>query len=270
MKKMRKIIAIVLVLVMALNFNVISFAGTGNDFVYEGKVYKIIEDNESKLIVETENENFVVRASLDYTTREVLLDVIGLQETETAIATLNESEYTVTYRVSTPEDSENGISGYIFENQTNGEMYNGAMISTMSSITIPLWMGIGQAAINALLALGKAIIVGSVAWVAVEEIITTIETSDEDYFEARIDNASDCVYVGDSISRSQALTRIKLNNELYGVFCRTERLAYNLADVYSKTDEGPVYHANCDKVGYWPHYHSTKSYQAVHIWFPGV
>ena len=272
MNKIKQIIATILVLVMVINASAISFASTSETFVYENNYYQIIEDSDDVFTIETENQNFVIRASLNYLTREVLLEVIDLQSFENEAVTLNEGDIqeVVTYIVSCPENSGNGLSEYIFENQVNGEMYSIGQMLPMSTIAIPLWMGLGQAAINALLAVGKAILVGYTAWVMVEEIITTIETSNEDYFEARIDNASDSVYVGDSLSRSEAIARIRLNNELYGVFCRTERLAYNLGMLYSRTEEGPLYHSNCDRVGYWPHYHSTANYQDVHIWFPGV
>jgi len=272
----KRILSFLLILIMVFNLNSVVFASSNTDeyIVYNDQSYHILEKSDSVFSLKTENDNFEVIATLNYITREVMLVVTEKNNgTATSAAPYTVGNNTANYIVSNIIDEDIYSETFTFINVDTGEIYSSGEITPFYAGTIPSWMGLGKTAIEALLALGKAIIVGAVAWVSAVEIVHAVETSSYDYFQARRLNGD--IYIGDGISRSQAVSIIKQNSSIEGVFCRTERIAYYLADTYSHSENGPYYDSNCNHTSdeeiayYWPHYHpSLNSYKNTHIWFP--
>lgn len=135
-----------------------------------------------------------------------------------------------------------------------------------AAFLIPVGVGLTAAAIEALLAIGAAVIIGGVAYVIVEEVAQDLKKQKEyRYFRACIDKKLDKVVVGDGIRTAYAQSLARTENE------DGEVLATSLS--YAKGITGgshclPEVHGM--GTGYWYHIHVLKPSGerfGAHIWY---
>ena len=134
------------------------------------------------------------------------------------------------------------------------------------AFAIPAWLGLSAEAIQALIALGLVVIVDGIAHILAEEKIQELKRKPElIYFRAVLDEEKKGVFLGDNITRQNALIIIQLNSSTTGVFCNGEKYARSLTE----TLNGPAKHCPGNhglSQGYWNHYHCKKA-PNTHIWY---
>ena len=150
--------------------------------------------------------------------------------------------------------------------EQEGQVYS--MESRALAFAIPVWMGLSESAVAALVALAKAAgitVLTTSMFVVVEELIDKINDSSTLYYEAYVDTNLQKVLVGDEISRGEAVIIIAYNNVNKAVFCKNRSVAYNLASRLGGVKRED--NASCVHAGQWPHFH-CNDFPTAHIFYP--
>lgn len=124
-------------------------------------------------------------------------------------------------------------------------------IQIQTVIPYPIGMIITEALLEALLALGKIIIVAGVTYIIATEAEEYLDQENYDFWRARLSGGQ--VWIGQGISKERAITLLK---DAGDVWARTAGLSYAacLAASSNSNVVGPViHHAGCE--GYYYHHH---------------
>jgi len=271
--KIKRILALIVCISFILTFlpiNSVSFAKPRYD-VWKDKI-KVYDADKKIKRAEAEYEGYKYIATFDKDTNEIKLKVkpIATKKFDKSLdsSSLNEER---NFSVKVEYFDGENLKAKLIDEKTKEE-YNIGDSDTVSAqfvIALPIAVGLIEALISALLAIGEAIVIVGITYIAASRILEKIKNSSYDYYMAIIRNNN--VYIGPAIDYETAYNRVSLFEG--DVFCRTESKAKTLAlnVAYSKrgTIIGPERHK--DYANYYPHYHVKDAYGyklASHIFFP--
>lgn len=268
-KSRKKLCSIILLIVFSLTMIVQPAFASSNDatnsLVLNGHEWiRQDRDEDSCTLIYTDNA-YIYELNLDKNTFEFTFG-----RTPNAVVANTNSAEKESYNIKINCDSSDpskinslllyddiGNEYLVTENTNNNERI---------AIAIPAWLGLSSEAIKALIALGTVIIIDGIAHILAEEMIQTLKKNpDLIYFRAVLDEDAKGVFLGENITRKDALIYIQLNSKVTGVFCNGQKYARSLTDSLG----GEANHGACTHglgQGYWSHYHCQKAPNS-HIWY---
>lgn len=250
----QKVISLILVFTMVVSSFSIAFAST-DKYEENNTTCSVMEDSSTTRTIQCNEEGVATTIiSLDKESGNISID--SIPSTADSIATHYDLLYYET------EDGE--VEYQVIDASGNPTTIDPASLA----LTAPVWMGLSAEAVAALIAAAKALqatVITTAVFVLAEEVINNLVRQSENYFEAYVDTSKHLVFIGDSITRTQAITTIGLNSSSKAVFCRTKSIASTLANrMGGIIDCDNEY---CVTIGQWPHYHCYDAPNA-HIFFP--
>jgi len=204
---------------------------------------------------------------LDKVTHEITLEIIAdassVYRRMDSPAGINE-KYSVFIEDADPGIGEvSGVSlissdGFVFE-MPDPQYENGKSSAVW---VIPIGIALAEALIEALLALGLAIVIGGVVWIVITEAVAAMKSqSAYSYYLGML--RYDELLVGNGITFQAAIVEIAYNSPQYGVIATNSSYAYTLANSFSF---GCYHHNPHGGSGYLPHYHSN-TFSTAHCWY---
>jgi hypothetical protein len=235
-RSIRKCFTLILIftLILSISFPNPSFAKSQND-----DEFTILVNNDKKIQIKTERDGIQGILKFDKETKE-----ISLKTNEKSKNTgKNETKYKVEVDTATEEKIE-----ATFINVETGEEYdvNTDELQASFAFLIPIGIVIGEALIAHLIAIGLALVISGVTYIAYTEFIKKKRT----YSHYMATRQSSGIFIGNGLSASKATSRLKSggdtwSNSSYGA----KGIAKN-ASPYLKT-----LGAEIDKYGSGKHYH---------------
>ncbi|MCL1934794.1 MAG: hypothetical protein FWF57_00200 [Defluviitaleaceae bacterium] len=243
----------------------------GTTFYYDGFTHEVTSNNSYEIVVTTRSDNYITNVRIDKITRDVTMQV---------------TEVNSDFRRTISDNLEFSISG----NTIDGELFDISFLQNENVVydftiqefenprarafVVPLWMGLGVGAVRGLIAFGVAVIIGSTAWVAADQLISTMERQNEfRYFAAQAVGGMLMVGPGlnnNNLARNTVIAAHEATVQAEatgrrvppaGVFAITRSFAKGLAGV------DPVIALPHGNVGFFPHYHPQYALRG-HIWHP--
>lgn len=289
--KMKKILAIIVCISFILTFlpsSSISFAKPNNS--WKDKI-KVLDADKKLKKAEVEYEGYKYIATLDKDTNEIKLKVkpIKSKKSDVVLDTLSSNEER-NFSVKVEYFDGENLKAKLIDDVTKEE-YNIGDSNTVSGqfvIALPLALGLVEALISALLAIGEAIVLCGVTYVVVTKVLEKVRNSKYDYYMAMIKKGN--VFIGPAIDFSTACAIVMESPTTPGdVFARTESLAKSVAEkVAGSLPEKKIDGVECkgkpvgperhrELPNYFPHFHveyadkktgETKQRFPAHIFFP--
>ena len=219
-------------------------------------------DDNTCTLVYTDND-FMYQLHLDKST----LDFTFERFEKISPFSLNESTHeSYAIKITSSPTNPNEIYSLCLTDSDNNSYLISENPKERLAFAIPAWLGLSAEAIQALIALGLVVIVDGIAHIFAEEKIQELKRKPElIYFRAVLDEEKKGVFLGENITRQNALIIIQLNSSTTGVFCNGEKYARSLTE----TLNGPAKHCPGNhglSQGYWNHYHCKKA-PNTHIWY---
>ncbi|ROR21214.1 hypothetical protein EDD66_1221 [Mobilisporobacter senegalensis] len=252
-KKAKRIISLMLILSLILipNVSIISKAADLTSDVQNN--YQIISNTNKEIIVQYDSNNTIYIATFDKSTREISL-LVDSNDIE--------KEFDVDIESYSEKEGVEGIT-LIDENNTKYNLNNNEI---SASFAIPIGIDITAALLELLLLLGRALIIGGIAYVAAEEVTLELERQDRyQYYLAYLDYNTSTVFVGDGCSRQSAIMRMQMNSKQSGIMAVSSSYARGLCSSLGLLI-GPENHGAGS--GYWNHFHGS-AYRNAHCWYIG-
>ncbi|AEM73098.1 LOW QUALITY PROTEIN: hypothetical protein Calla_0443 [Caldicellulosiruptor acetigenus 6A] len=271
--KMKRILAIIVCISFILTFlpiNSVSFAKPRYD-VWKDKI-KIYDADKKIKRAEAEYEGYKYIATFDKDTNEIKLKVkpLNTKKFDKSLdnSSLNEKNFSVKVEYF---DGEN-LKAKLIDEKTNEEYNIGDSdtVTAQFAIAIPIALGLSEALISVLLAIGKIITLFGEKYIEASQAIANIRKNNYDYYKAAINNG--ILYIGPAIDFSEAYTRVF---NWLDVFCKYKNKAENLAIEVAKNYktfggyvDGPEIHGNMPSHFYHYHIYMNKNTKnPAHIFY---
>lgn len=254
---------VVVILVSATTTSV--FAEDNQTVTVNGYTFEILNDDweNTQIAYNDGNETYIFTLNKMNTSDETAIEI---HKTNTLARSVVRSSYEVNFdKIEKCYADTVNISDITLVDSQTGVVYE-LNENARAAFLIPVGVGLTAAAIEALLAIGAAVIIGGVAYVVVEEVAEGLKKQTEyRYFRACIDKKLNAVVVGDGIRTALAQSFAHTENK------NGEVLATSLS--YAKGITGGSYcppenHGTGN--GYWYHIHVLKPSGArfgAHIWY---
>ena len=239
---------------------------------YRGVTYynylKNIQGSTSSLISETGDVAAVYRYSDFGETEEVFADIMGneicytgaIYDKETGLYYMNARYYDAetgrfisqdSYRGEKEDEGTWHLYAYCANNPINYVDPNGHW-----GIAIPWIPGITAGMIEALIAAGKAIVIGVCTWIIASELYKIKKENKKIYYYEAIIYSDGKVYFGDGITKEKAISRLKAKKN---VMATTATKARNVCKSASPVGIAQYDGAHKKECGYRKHYHPVKN-----------
>ena len=258
--KMKRILAIIVCISFILTFlpiNSVSFAKPRYD-VWKDKI-KIYDADKKIKRAEAEYEGYKYIATFDKDTNEIKLKVkpLNTKKFDKSLdnSSLNEEK---NFSVKVEYFDGENLKAKLIDEKTNEEYNIGDSdtVTAQYAVDIPIVLGLSEALISVLLAIGKIITLFGEKYIEASQAIANIRKNNYDYYKAAINNG--ILYIGPAIDYSEAFTRVASFER--DVFCKYKNKAKTLADEIVKPYKtfggyvyGPEIHGSMPS--YFYHYH---------------
>lgn len=212
---------------------------------------EILVNNPQKIKLKMENEGVIGFLEFDKETKEVTY-----KTNEKNKEGKNEKEYLVEVDEAT---SEGVIAEFTDTDDNTTYEYNSVEASASWAFLIPVGVAIGGALIEHLIALGLAIVIGGVAYIAYEEFIN--RKKDYSHYSVHLDTKNNTIFFGDGISATKAINRLKSGYDTWSTSKTNAQTIAKGASPLSKAIGPEIDMRNgTPKAGYFYHYHVANEW----------
>lgn len=242
------------------NFKVSSFASmSSKEITVNGYNFVVLRNNINSVLLEYDNNTDTYTFELNKNTNEI--EIIS-KETDNLTRSLSAENFQLKLDNNFNYTSDNKTGNLELLNKSDGVSYNldiNENPNTRLAFIIPLGIPLLYAALEALLAVGMAIVIGGVVYTLAEEVAQELKKQNTYKYYAAV-LKSDGVYVGGGLETYEAKAIATTNSSTNGVMALSFSYARGLC---GGSYRGPENHGSGS--GWWDHIHMT-GYKA-HIWF---
>lgn len=224
----------------------------------------VVNNDDSKCTVVGEYEGDKFYATLNKDTGEITMN--SVEQSKTLLGTQTKKDYRV--KVEKFEDDE--LIASIVDKETSKEFkinQNSSTVTAQFAIALPLLEVLGAALLRYLLQIAASVVIAGATYIAASACIDYLRNKPYDYYMAYRSSSTNKVYIGPSITATQATSRV--TNGL-SIFCKTTYLAAAIAyDVGCGFYRGPEIHGSGpDYFWHWhPQRPSGGSCNSAHCWY---